>query len=259
MLTMWNSVAPDSRVIRLSGHLLMHGGVVVAISVLGSICETERVHATLLFRIKAARTLSKSHLLDTLRSCRKIFDDGTQGFRDEFIATITCGLGDTEDNPPMLSAAIFDYAQPSDFLALRVLLGALYAYLGGRTVWLALWPSAKLLYFVCLNWIAMLLTSFFISTVMYRTWPNFSVQQRMSERLHAVEFRRLARLSCGRLALVPKASVDGDVVALCRGGDVPLLLRRSGEYFEIVGECYVHAAMDGSLFEYNDCRVISLV
>ncbi|KAH6999383.1 heterokaryon incompatibility protein-domain-containing protein [Ilyonectria destructans] len=259
-----HGAAPDSPAIKLSGHLLIYNKAPVTISSLGSVCETERVQSTIWFRLKVALTLSTSHRLETIRAWSKAFDDRAPGFRDEFVSTITCGRGDDlNDNGPLLAATVFEYSRRSNFLALPAFLQAIYAYLGLRTLYLVLRPSAKQLWFVCLNWVALLITLFFVSSVVYRIWPNLGMgnpsSQLMKERLYAIESRRLARLSSGCLALVPKASYDGDVVALCQGGDVPLLLRRRGEYFEMVGECYVHRAMDGSQFQEDGCYVIPLV
>jgi hypothetical protein len=259
-----DSTTPDSLSIKLSGHLLIHDGVPVTVSSLGTVCETERVQSTIWFRLKVGLTLSTSYRLDTIRAWSKVFNNRELGFRDEFISTITCGRGDkSNDGPPLLAAAIFGHSRRSSFLALPALLQAIYAYLGLRTVYLVLRPSANQLWFVCLNWVALLMTLCFISSVVYRIWPNLGMgnplAQLMVERLYAIESRRLARLSSGCLALVPKASQDGDVVALCRGGEVPLLLRKRGEDFEMVGECYVHKAMDGSQFQEDNCHVIPLV
>ena len=81
------------------------------------------------------------------------------------------------------------------------------------------------------------------------------------ESVYAIESRKMVRLSSGRLALVPRASLAGDVVALCRGGHVPLLLRQHDidKYFEIVRECYVHETMTGSFFQDGECQAISLI
>ncbi|KAF4447811.1 HET-6OR heterokaryon incompatibility protein (het-6OR allele) [Fusarium austroafricanum] len=259
-----HSATPYWREIKLSGHLLFYDGAPVTISSLGSVCETEKAQSTIWFRLKVALTLSSSYRLQTIRAWSKAFDNRALEFRDEFIYTITCGRGDkSNDGSPLLATAIFGHSQRSCFLALPAFLQAIYAYIALRTLYLVFRPSAKQLWFVCLNWAALLMTLFFVSSVFYRIWPNLSMgnalAQLMVERLYAIEARRLARLSSGCLALVPKTSQDGDVVALCRGGEVPLLLRERGEYFEMVGECYVHKAMDGSQFQEDKCHVIPLV
>ncbi|KAH6839649.1 heterokaryon incompatibility protein-domain-containing protein [Chaetomium sp. MPI-CAGE-AT-0009] len=260
------NAATDLRLIRLSGHLLVHCGVPVTISALSSVCKTERAQNTLLFRLKMALTLSRSYRLDTIRDWWRMFDDGTQRVRNEFFSTITCGDTDTSYgvNLEASRAAIFDSPQRRGFLGLQPLLQALYAYLGARTAYLALWPGTEQLYWVCLNCIALPFTIFFATSVVYRVWPNLDMGgggSTVAHSLHAIESRRLARLSSGHLALVPQASLLGDAIALCRGGNVPLLLRQHemGEHFEMVGECYVDAVMDGSFFREDDCQVITLV
>ena len=131
-------------------------------------------------------------------------------------------------------------------------------------VYLALWPSTEQLYWVCLSWIVLPLPLFFASSVVYRPGPNLDMGgggSSVASSLRAIESRRLARLSSGHLALVPRASLPGDVVALCRGGNFPLLLRQHeiGEHFEMVGEYYIRAVMDGSFFREGDYQVITLV
>jgi hypothetical protein len=51
----------------------------------------------------------------------------------------------------------------------------------------------------------------------------------------------------GLVGLGPASMRKGDVVCVLRGGEVPFILRPlEGEYYEFVGECYVHGIMDGS-------------
>jgi hypothetical protein len=40
----------------------------------------------------------------------------------------------------------------------------------------------------------------------------------------------------------------GDVIALLRGGQTPFVLRLIGDYYELVGPCYVLGIMDGEAF-----------
>jgi hypothetical protein len=193
-----------------------------------------------------------------------MFDNGAENFPDEFIATITCGRGGVDEDPPVLAPAVFDPPRRSGFSRLPFLLQGVYVHLGTRTFYLVLFPSGELLWIVFLSRTILLLKVFSISSIVYRLWPILGLrepglEQLMARRLYAIEFRRLARLSSGRLALVPKASRAGDVVALCRGGDVPLTLRRGSDSFRMLGECYIHEAMDGSQFHENDCKVIHLV
>jgi hypothetical protein len=39
----------------------------------------------------------------------------------------------------------------------------------------------------------------------------------------------------------------GDLVAIFLGADVPFVLREHGDAYRLVGACYIHGVMDGSL------------
>jgi hypothetical protein len=70
--------------------------------------------------------------------------------------------------------------------------------------------------------------------------------------MRVVEMRRMARLRSGRLVLAPAASCVGDAVAICNGGEAPLLLRRvegPHESFVLVGECFVHDVLRESFLK----------
>jgi hypothetical protein len=62
-----------------------------------------------------------------------------------------------------------------------------------------------------------------------------------------------------RIGLGPKNMAIGDCLVLLMGGKVPFVLRPRGDVFELVGECYVHGAMQGELFDVNKCVKICLV
>lgn len=58
--------------------------------------------------------------------------------------------------------------------------------------------------------------------------------------------RRFSVTQNGRLACVPKDSRKGDLLCVLFGGEVPYVLRPSGNgYYAIVGECYVDGIMHG--------------
>lgn len=77
----------------------------------------------------------------------------------------------------------------------------------------------------------------------------------------------MARMTSGRLLLVPATAQRGDTIALCRGGVVPLVLRPvfpdsdidKISDFELVGECYVYSMMDPSKWIFERSRSIILV
>nr|KAK5441619.1 hypothetical protein LTR18_006541 [Exophiala xenobiotica] len=74
--------------------------------------------------------------------------------------------------------------------------------------------------------------------------------------------RRLATTKRGYIAVVPKVSRPGDVVAILPGCSCPLLLRSNPRgmknAFEIVAECYLQGLMDGEILGFLEqglCRV----
>ncbi|RSL62612.1 hypothetical protein CEP54_005585 [Fusarium duplospermum] len=53
----------------------------------------------------------------------------------------------------------------------------------------------------------------------------------------------------GYLGLGPKGAVPGDVVAILKGSDAPMILRRSGDHFKHVGASFILGLLDGELSE----------
>lgn len=54
----------------------------------------------------------------------------------------------------------------------------------------------------------------------------------------------------GYLGWVPLTAKRDDVVCVLEGGKVPFVLRRDGdEYFEVIGECYIHGIMHGEAMD----------
>jgi hypothetical protein len=47
------------------------------------------------------------------------------------------------------------------------------------------------------------------------------------------------------IGLVPELSEVGDKIFVLYGGQVPFILRPKGEFYELIGECYIHGIMDG--------------
>jgi hypothetical protein len=72
--------------------------------------------------------------------------------------------------------------------------------------------------------------------------------------------RRLAHTSQhGFIGLVPRRAEIADVIYVVHGSQVPLLLRKSGERYIFIGECYVHGIMDGECFDFCKDTVETLV
>ena len=51
--------------------------------------------------------------------------------------------------------------------------------------------------------------------------------------------------STGWLGLAPYGTIEGDVVFVAVGADVPYILRSCEDWYELIGECYVQGIMDG--------------
>ena len=47
------------------------------------------------------------------------------------------------------------------------------------------------------------------------------------------------------VGLVPSAAIEGDSICLVHGGQVPFILRRDGQSYRLVGECYIDGIMHG--------------
>ncbi|KAF1835349.1 HET-domain-containing protein [Decorospora gaudefroyi] len=67
--------------------------------------------------------------------------------------------------------------------------------------------------------------------------------------------RRMARTQKGYLVLAPRLTRRGDCVVVCKGGQLPLVVRRDGRgLWVLVGECYVHGIMYGEAWDERLCR-----
>ncbi|KAH7073217.1 heterokaryon incompatibility protein-domain-containing protein [Paraphoma chrysanthemicola] len=67
-------------------------------------------------------------------------------------------------------------------------------------------------------------------------------------------YRRMVRTQKGYVALVPRLAKEGDWIAICQGGAMPLVVRRDGEHWVLVGESYVHGLMNGEAWDEEKCR-----
>lgn len=65
----------------------------------------------------------------------------------------------------------------------------------------------------------------------------------------------------GLLASVPYTTETGDCIAVLTGGRVPFVLRPMGDYYYLVGPCYVHGVMDGEAFseDLDELEWISMI
>lgn len=61
------------------------------------------------------------------------------------------------------------------------------------------------------------------------------------------------------IGLGPNGMQSGDLIALFEGGKVPFVVRKKGEKYKLVGECYIHGIMSGERFEEAKCQILWLV
>ena len=64
--------------------------------------------------------------------------------------------------------------------------------------------------------------------------------------------RRVFVTELGYIGLAPLASMVGDEICVLMGSKVPHAVRRDGETYRFVGECYVFGMMDGEVLEGLD-------
>jgi hypothetical protein len=71
--------------------------------------------------------------------------------------------------------------------------------------------------------------------------------------------RRFARSSKGFYTLIPARAQDGDTIALIKGADLPLIIRKVDSGWVLLGEAYVHGIMGGEAFEEEQCQRIIII
>lgn len=65
--------------------------------------------------------------------------------------------------------------------------------------------------------------------------------------------RRMIRTKEGLIGLAPELAQAGDFVCLLKGGMVPLVMRKLGSRWMLIGDSYVHGIMQGEAFEEAKC------
>jgi hypothetical protein len=78
---------------------------------------------------------------------------------------------------------------------------------------------------------------------------------------NALAWRRLIGTHQGRVGLTIPAAKAGDSIMVLLGCNVPMVLRPDGDYWQLVGECYLHGVMDGEVAEsvkHGELKVIGL-
>ncbi|KAF5605998.1 heterokaryon incompatibility (het-6OR allele) [Fusarium subglutinans] len=71
--------------------------------------------------------------------------------------------------------------------------------------------------------------------------------------------QRMATTRSGYLCMVPWSTRAGDRIALLQGGRTPYVLRKVGNKWKILGDCYVHGIMSGEAWSDDKCVDIAIV
>ncbi|KAF4993432.1 hypothetical protein FDECE_13398 [Fusarium decemcellulare] len=82
-------------------------------------------------------------------------------------------------------------------------------------------------------------------------------REALSWAVNVMAWRRLFGTRDGRMGLGTPAAKVGDSIAILNGCNTPMVLRRSGKDWAIVGECYVHGIMHGEVVE-SEHKVASI-
>ncbi|KAJ5096890.1 hypothetical protein N7456_007611 [Penicillium angulare] len=88
------------------------------------------------------------------------------------------------------------------------------------------------------------------------TPKDFDFQNAVNE---AATQKSMFRTKNGILGLGSKLAKPGDTVVLAQGVRAPLVLRKDGNDFQLIGDAYVHGLMNGGKFSQEKCTDIWLV
>ncbi|KAH7246640.1 heterokaryon incompatibility protein-domain-containing protein [Fusarium tricinctum] len=70
---------------------------------------------------------------------------------------------------------------------------------------------------------------------------------------------RMAVTASGHLSLVPWPTQAGDRIVLLQSGRTPYVLRKAGDKWKIIGDCYVHGIMSGEAWSDDRCGDIEII
>ncbi|KAF2656757.1 HET-domain-containing protein [Lophiostoma macrostomum CBS 122681] len=68
--------------------------------------------------------------------------------------------------------------------------------------------------------------------------------------------RRMVRTQKGYIALAPRFAKPGDWIGVFKGGKWPLIIRKDGDYWVLIGESYVHGIMNGEAWENTSAQLM---
>lgn len=80
---------------------------------------------------------------------------------------------------------------------------------------------------------------------------NQSASLFLTNMYDSAQRRCVIELENGMIGLGPCDAVPGDVIAILFGGGVCFTLRRKGKHYQLVGDCYIHGAMQGQLVDQD--------
>jgi hypothetical protein len=76
---------------------------------------------------------------------------------------------------------------------------------------------------------------------------------------NVLAWRRLMGTRSGRIGITAAATVRGDSIVVLPGCSVPLVLRKQGTSWKVVGECFVYGLMDGETAKMVGCGKANVV
>jgi hypothetical protein len=66
--------------------------------------------------------------------------------------------------------------------------------------------------------------------------------------------RQIFRTKNGYMGLGPPIAAAGDKIVLCKGGRLPLVLRKKGAYWELMGDCFIYGMKNGEMWDEAKCK-----
>jgi hypothetical protein len=179
----------------------------------------------------------------------------------KFITTVTCGWNSSFS--PDYVAELFTRFRKRGVHNATIskpwFIRTFLAYLILRILSLAFRPWYEVFEIMVVSSIAALSTFSLLAYTTLLMKPSYSWEDPFLDQCSSIELRRMARTLAERLALVPEGSCVGDAIALCKGGKVPLVLRRHPDGFQLIGESYVHGVMNGEAFVEEQCKILCVV
>jgi hypothetical protein len=179
----------------------------------------------------------------------------------KFITTVTCGW-DSNFSPSYVAELFARFRNRGIHdatLTMPRLIQVFLTYLIFRSLSLAFRPYDEVLEIVVVTSITALSCLSLLAYSILLMKPSHGWEDPFLDQCSGIELRRMARTLTERLALVPAGSCVGDMIALCKGGSVPLVLRRHPDGFQLIGESYVHGVMNGEAFVEEQCKILCVV